>query len=169
MSQHHITTLLQGYVLGAASGSQESTQSTHCKDRRGGEEPPAARVQLMGQLVVTSSQWPPLTQGIKPFIPKMQKNQILQWALAWSSRNPPECKSIGYSDVWKTGVHLKMRTLLLIGSFLWFHMLWSFTNVMDKRRVSGGLLSRLHKLEITMFSFWLHSKYVIRTSSVPSG
>lgn len=50
----------------------------------------------------------------------------------------PRCKSIGYSDVWKTGVHLKMRTLLLIGSFLWFHMLWSFTNVMDKRGGGGG-------------------------------
>ena len=39
-----------------------SGQNIHFKDRGGEEEPLTAQVQLMGQPVVTSSQWPPPTK-----------------------------------------------------------------------------------------------------------
>ena len=57
----NVTFLFQGYTLGVASGSPKDKQNTYSKSKgRGwwGTQLPSARVQLEGQLVVTSSWWP---------------------------------------------------------------------------------------------------------------
>ena len=56
LNQPHIT--LSRLCPWKGSGSGNSGQNIHSKDRKGGE-PPGARVQLEGQLAITPSQWPP--------------------------------------------------------------------------------------------------------------
>lgn len=59
------TLLYQGYILETAPARSIRTywysyqQNVHSKHRGGGEEPLVAGVQIVGQLVVTSSQGPP--------------------------------------------------------------------------------------------------------------
>ena len=52
----NITLLSQGCVLENGSNCATSGCNVHSKDGGGGEEPPIAPVQLVGQLEVTSSQ-----------------------------------------------------------------------------------------------------------------
>lgn len=48
------TSLSQGCVLGAAFGCGEDKQGTHSKDMGGRRGPPIDRLQISGQVVVTS-------------------------------------------------------------------------------------------------------------------
>ena len=64
---HHLddlstTSLYQGYVLGANSGSREGKWNPHSKDRGRGEEPPTIGIWLKGQPLVMPFQWlPPIS------------------------------------------------------------------------------------------------------------
>lgn len=49
------TFLSQGCILGAAAESRKGKQNARSEDRGGGEGPPIAWVQRVGQLMVTSS------------------------------------------------------------------------------------------------------------------
>lgn len=52
---YHLHSLFQGYVPENCSHCGNSGESVHAEHRGGGGEPPIARVQLTGLLMVTSS------------------------------------------------------------------------------------------------------------------
>ena len=61
------------------SGIRKGKQNPHSQDRGKGEEPPIVRVQLMGQLAVTSSQLLPSTERHSPLDLREERQSKTHW------------------------------------------------------------------------------------------